>query len=116
MPKSNTVLPREKPCPKEELKTKWEQFREERGLPPRKKRGRLVFDPIQNDWVPRWGKGSIKHLAKGDDWILEEKTRHRTAGLNPFDYEKAQHKKVLDKHKHSELKNKVHKAGKGKEI
>jgi hypothetical protein len=46
MPKSTTVLPREKPCPKEAVKTKWEKFREERGLPPRKKRSRLVFDAV----------------------------------------------------------------------
>jgi len=46
MPQGKTVLPREKPAPKEEMKTKWEKFREEKGLPPRKKRSRLVFDPI----------------------------------------------------------------------
>jgi len=46
MPKSTTVLPREKPCPKEKVKTKWEKFREERGLPARKKRSRLVFDAV----------------------------------------------------------------------
>jgi regulator of ribosome biosynthesis len=46
MPASTTVLPREKPAPKEAVKTKWEKFREEKGLPSRKKRSRLVFDPI----------------------------------------------------------------------
>ena len=46
MPTSTTVLPREKPAPKESVKTKWEKFREEKGLPSRKKRSRLVFDPI----------------------------------------------------------------------
>jgi len=46
MPSSVTVLPREKPCPKEDVKTKWEKFREERGLTARKKRSRLVYDPI----------------------------------------------------------------------
>ena len=35
MPASKVVLPREKPCPVEKPKTKWEKFREERGLPPR---------------------------------------------------------------------------------
>lgn len=66
MPKPNTVLPREKPVPKEEQKTKWERFREERGLPPRKKRSRMVYDPVEKEWVPRWGKDSIKHRAEGD--------------------------------------------------
>ena len=61
--KSHTVLPREKPCPVEKQKTKWEKFREERGLPPRKKRSRLVYDEITQDWVPRWGKDSVKKIA-----------------------------------------------------
>ena len=116
MPKSWTVLPREKPCPKEVVKTKWEKFREERGLPPRKKRGRLVYDPIQKDWVPRWGKDSIKHLAEKDDWIMAEKGRHVMAGMNPFELEKANKKKGLEKQKLAELKNKMHKAGAGKDI
>jgi hypothetical protein len=46
MPISKTVLPREKRCPKEEVKTRWEKFRDEKGLAPRKRRGRLVYDPI----------------------------------------------------------------------
>ena len=62
MPEPVQVLPREKPCPVEKPKTKWEKFREERGMAPRKKRSRLVFDPITNDWVPRWGTGSKKKI------------------------------------------------------
>lgn len=97
MPKSTTILPREKPCPKEAVKTKWEKFREERGMAPRKKRSRLVFDSIQNDWVPRWGKGSIKQLARKDDWLMTEKPKHRESGLNPFDYATAERKGKLEK-------------------
>ena len=32
MPDALQVLPREKPCPTEKEKTKWEKFREERGM------------------------------------------------------------------------------------
>ena len=35
MPESKVVLPREKPAPVEKPKTKWEKFREERGMPAR---------------------------------------------------------------------------------
>jgi regulator of ribosome biosynthesis len=97
MPNGSIILPREKPCPKEDPKTKWEKFREERGLAPRKKRSRLVFDEIQNDWVPRWGKGSIKKLAEGDNWMMTEKPKHVAAGVNPFDYAKAEKKGKLEK-------------------
>lgn len=107
MPASTTVLPREKPAPKEAVKTKWEKFREEKGLPSRKKRSRLVFDPIQNDWVPRWGKGSIKKLAQGDNWLMTEKPKHVATGVNPFDYEKAERKGKLEKQNLAQLKNKL---------
>jgi len=46
LPKPTTVLPREKPAPKGKAMTKWEKFREQKGIAPRKKRSRLVFDPI----------------------------------------------------------------------
>ena len=55
-------LPREKPCPVEKAKTKWEKFREEKGMPPRQKRSRMVYDEITQDYVPRWGAKSIKKI------------------------------------------------------
>lgn len=89
-----TILPREKPCPIEKSKTKWEKFREEKGLPPRKKRSRLVYDEITKDWVPRWGVGSIKKIAEEADWARVEKPKHRHAGVDPFTYEKMEKKAV----------------------
>jgi len=97
MPISKTVLPREKRCPKEEVKTRWEKFRDEKGLAPRKRRGRLVYDPIQKDWVPRWGKGSIKKLAEGDNWLMHEKPKHVITRINPFDYARKEKKGELEK-------------------
>ena len=86
MPKALQVLPREKKCPTEKPKTKWEKFREERGLAPLAKRSLLVFDPITQDWAPRWGKGSVKKIEDKHNWLMEEKGKHRTAGMDPFTY------------------------------
>lgn len=113
MPASKTILPREKPAPLTEAKTKWEKFREEKGLPPRKKRSRLVYDPIQKDWVPRWGKGSIKKLAEGDNWLMHEKPKHVESGMNPFDYAKAEKRAKLEKQNLATLKNQLHKTKPG---
>ena len=113
MPASKTILPREKPAPLTEAKTKWEKFREEKGLPPRKKRSRLVYDPIQKDWVPRWGKGSIKKLAEGDNWLMHEKPKHVESGMNPFDYARAEKKGKLEKQNLATLKNQLHKTKPG---
>lgn len=90
MPEALQVLPREKPCPDSKPKTKWEKFRAERGMAPRPKRSRLVFDPISNDWAPRWGKDSVKKVADKHNWLMEEKGVHRTAGVDPFTYQRAE--------------------------
>lgn len=104
----STVLPREKPAPKEKQKTKWEKFREERGLPPRKSRSRLVFDEITNDWVPRWGAGSIKKIQDKHNWLMPTKPKHETAGITPFEWEKLEKKGKLQKQELAELKNKIY--------
>jgi len=97
MPNPRVVLPREKPCPKEKIQTKWEKFREERGMAHRKKRSRLVFDPITKDWVPRFGKGSIKKIADKMNFVMEEKPIHRLTGMDPFTYAKAEKKGKMEK-------------------
>ena len=107
MPEPRVVLPREKPCPKEKEKTKWEKFREERGLPPRKKRSRLVFDPITKDWVPRWGKGSVKKIADKMNFVMEEKPIHRATGMDPFTFAKAEKNAKLEKQKLATIKNQI---------
>jgi hypothetical protein len=33
----------------------------------------MVFDAKTNDWVPRFGMGSIKKLDEKYNWIMEEK-------------------------------------------
>lgn len=107
MPAAVQVLPREKPCPVEKAKTKWEKFREERGMAPRAKRSRLVFDPITKDWVPRWGKDSVKKIEDKHQWILPTKEKHMKAGMDPFTYAKAEKKQKLEKQKLAEVRNKV---------
>ena len=84
LPEPRIVVPRQKPIPKEKPKTKWEKFREEKGLPARQKRSRLVFDPITNDWVPRWGPNSKKKIEAKHEWLLEDKPQHEAAGVDPF--------------------------------
>ena len=67
------MLPRFRPLPTEKYMTKWERFRVEKGLAPRKKRSRLIYDAITKDWVPRWGPGSIKKIQEASEFIIEEK-------------------------------------------
>jgi len=57
LPETLLKLPRAKPIPKPKPLSKWEKYRLEKGLPPRKKRSRMVYSELAQDWVPRWGKG-----------------------------------------------------------
>ena len=113
MPGSKVVLPREKPCPKDKPKTKWEKFREERGMAPRAKRSRLVFDELTQDWVPRWGPNSVKKIADKHQWAMVEKPKHREAGVDPFTYAKAEKRAKIEKQNLRSLKNKMHATAEG---
>lgn len=71
LPAIETVLPREKPLPKpsKEL-TKWQEFAKRKGIAPKPKRDRLVYDEEKKDWVPRYGyKGKNKDAE--DQWLVE---------------------------------------------
>jgi regulator of ribosome biosynthesis len=57
LPKPTTILPRAKPVPKAKPLTRWERYRVEKGMAPAKKKSRMVFSELAQDWVPRWGKG-----------------------------------------------------------
>lgn len=52
--------------------TRWERFAKDKGIRKRK-RGRMVFDEIKKDWVPRWGAYSIKKNEKKANYIMEVK-------------------------------------------
>jgi regulator of ribosome biosynthesis len=60
MPRPVFRLPREKPIPRERTMTKWETYAKEKGIEKNKKRNRLVWSEDQQDYVPRFGKDSLK--------------------------------------------------------
>lgn len=107
LPEPKVVVPRAKALPKEKPKTKWEKFREEKGLPPRKKRSRLVFDPITNDWVPRWGPNSKKKIEGKHEWLLVD-NKGLAEGTDPFTIKRQEKKLQLEKESMKRLKNDLH--------
>jgi regulator of ribosome biosynthesis len=108
LPKPRIVTPREKPIPKEKPMTKWEKFRLERGLPAREKRSRMVFDPISNDWVPRWGHNSKKAIEEKHNWLMMDKPD--SEGTNPFTKLKQEKKLQKEKEGLKHLKNEIYAA------
>lgn len=128
LPRGTTPLPREKPMPEEpQEKTRWEKFAERKGIK-KTKRSRVVWDNTTKDWVPRYGKGSIKKIQKqADDWVIEEKGgvatktkggrwkqpkgpaptkkgRGKEAG-NPFEERDTARRKVKEKQMKNQLRN-----------
>ena len=67
----------------------------------------MVFDPVSNDFVPRYGMGSIKKIEEKHNWLMEEKPKHIESGLDPFTYKKNEKKLEQEKQKLRELKNKI---------
>ncbi len=31
----------------------------------------MVYDEITQDWVPRYGANSVKHIAEKANWVIE---------------------------------------------
>ena len=102
LPKKILNLPRSLPIPKPKQMTKWEKYKKEKGITQRK-RSRMVYSEIAKDWVPRWGKGSIKKIENETNWALEEKQ----FGVNPFEQKNQEKKLIVQKQKIREMKNKI---------
>lgn len=102
LPKKILNLPRSLPIPKPKPMTKWEKYKKEKGIIQRK-RSRMVYSEIAKDWVPRWGKGSIKKIENETNWALEEKQ----FGVNPFEQKNQEKKLLVQKQKIREMKNKI---------
>jgi regulator of ribosome biosynthesis len=102
-------LPRAKPIPKEKPKTRWEKFMEERNMKKRK-RSKLVWDDVEEDWKPRWGYKSAKNSAERTKWFHEVGPNENPTD-NPFEQKKAEGKLLKARQKMREVRNKVEAAG-----
>ena len=80
LPEAILTLPRSLPIPVAKPLTKWEKYMQEKGITQRK-RSRMVYSEEVGDWVPRWGKGSVKKIQDSMNWVMEEKE----PGVNPFE-------------------------------
>ncbi|EEB07551.1 ribosome biogenesis protein Rrs1 [Schizosaccharomyces japonicus yFS275] len=71
LPDGTTPLPRAKPLPKPKPETRWQKFARIKGIAPKKREGKLVYDEASGEWVPRWGYGG-KNKALDNQWLVEE--------------------------------------------
>ncbi|KAI8324240.1 RRS1-domain-containing protein, partial [Martensiomyces pterosporus] len=69
LPKPITVLPREKPIPKDKPQTRWEKFAKIKGIQKRKN-SRMVYDEEQGEWRPRYGYKGVNNDGQ-EQWLIE---------------------------------------------
>ena len=100
LPENIITLPRSLPIPIPKPPTKWEKYKMEKGITQRK-RSRMVYSEEVGDWVPRWGKGSIKQIQDSMNWVMEDKEE----GVNPFEQKSNEKLIAKAKQKKRQLKN-----------
>lgn len=102
LPDAELLLPNKRTPAPPKPETKWEKYRKERGIDKRSKRSRMVYEPLVDDFVPRWGKGSSKKIQDKTQWVMEEKN-----GEDPFQAKNEAKQMQRLKQKQHELKNQL---------
>ena len=107
LPEPTTLLPREKPIPKAKPLTKWQQFAARKGIKPKAKDGKMVYDEDTGEWVPKWGyKGKNKLID--DQWLVEvdDKVKNTEDELiDPRTLKRAERKKLIKKNELQHKRN-----------
>jgi len=71
LPAPTQLIPREKPIPKVKEATRWEKFAKAKGIGPKKKRDRMVFDEGYQDYRPRYGYKKANNEEDEHNWAIE---------------------------------------------
>ena len=100
LPEAIITLPRSMPIPVAKPLTKWEKYKQEKGIVQRK-RSRMVYSEEVGDWVPRWGRGSVKKIQDSMNWAMEEKE----PGVNPFEQKSNEKQLAKAKQLKRQMKN-----------
>ncbi|KAI5795704.1 regulator of ribosome synthesis [Geopyxis carbonaria] len=111
LPEPVSALPREKPVPKEREMTKWEAFAKKKGIAPKERDGKLVYDEATGEWVPKWGyKGANK--ATESQWLVEVDDKKAStdadAEVDPRKMSRDARKKAVKVNERQQKKNEKH--------
>ena len=102
LPPATLMLPRAKAIPKPKPLTKWEKFRMVNGLGRRRKRSRMVYEPEVDDYVPRWGPYSVKHVKDKLEFAKPEKN-----GEDQFEVSSLSKQRDRARNREKELRNEM---------
>jgi len=94
-------LPRQLPPPAPKAETKWEKFAKERGIEPKSKRSRKVFDEATDSW--KYLTGYEK--ANQKEWPIMEVKRGDDPYMDPWEKERDAKRTKLDKQTENRMRN-----------
>ena len=107
LPDPTTDLPREKPLPKAKAMTKWEKFAAKKGIKPKERAGKMIYDEASGEWVPKWGyKGANKKLD--DQWLVEVDDKVKGTDnelIDPRTLNRAERKRLVKKNEKQQRRN-----------
>ena len=102
LPAPATAVPRYQAVPRtDKPKTKWQQFAEEKGITKRK-RSKLVFDELTQDWKRRHGYGKANDV---NDLAIVEAKLSDAPGADPFAVAKKAKKKRVEANRTQQVEN-----------
>jgi len=73
----------------------------------KQKRSRMVWDETRKEWLPRFGKDSIKNKNIEDQWVIEHNDNIDPQFEDPFEEKMAKRKEAIGKQKKREERNNI---------
>ena len=105
LPTAETRLPRMLPPPPPKQLTKWEQFAKDRGIAPKGKQSRTVFDEATGEWKHLTGSLDNKANAGPESWPIIEVKKNDDPMQDPWERLREEKKSRIGKNTESRMRN-----------
>jgi regulator of ribosome biosynthesis len=105
LPVTDTKLPRMLPPPPPKQLTKWEQFALQRGIAPKGKRSRKVYDESTGEWKHLTGSLDNKANAGPESWPILEVKKNDDPYQDPWEKLREEKKGRVTKNTESRMRN-----------
>mmetsp|Transcript_418 Transcript_418/g.443 ORF Transcript_418/g.443 Transcript_418/m.443 type:complete len:477 (+) Transcript_418:133-1563(+) len=99
------VTPRELPPPQQQKETKWEKFAKERGIAPKEKRSRKVWDEATQSWGHRTGFDKAASANNPESWPIMEVKGNDDPFEDPWERARDAKKERVDKNTVNRMRN-----------
>mmetsp|Transcript_25316 Transcript_25316/g.52932 ORF Transcript_25316/g.52932 Transcript_25316/m.52932 type:complete len:478 (-) Transcript_25316:171-1604(-) len=105
LPSVDTKLPRALPPPPPKQLSKWEEFALQRGIAPKSKRSRKVFDESTGEWKHLTGSLETKANAGPESWPIMEVKKNDDPMADPWEKLREEKKGRVDKNVEARMRN-----------